>query len=238
MMTVHSVSKTIGRRPIVQNVSFEVGDGRITGFVGPNGAGKSTTMRIMLGLTGAGSGVTRFDGVEYRRVPVPLAAVGSLIDARALIPDLRTRHVLDHCARTQDMAPRTSELLERVGLADAMDRRVRHLSLGMRQRLGIAVALLGAPGNLVLDEPLNGLDPDGIHWLRGLLRDLRSQGCAILLSSHIVSELALVVDDIVVMVEGRVVATGPLSELAAARGGTLEDVYRDVVAAGTAGVRR
>lgn len=215
MITVQNVSRTIGNRTIVNDVSFTVPDGSITGFVGPNGAGKSTTMRIMLGLTHADAGVAHFDGVEYRHLPTPLSHVGSLLDARGLIPKLRAREVLDYCARTQGLALAAQELLELVGLADAGDRRVANLSLGMRQRLGIAVALIGSPRNLVLDEPLNGLDPTGIAWLRDMLRRLRAQGRAILLSSHIISELALIADDIVVLAEGRVVLAGPLSALAA-----------------------
>ncbi len=215
MITVQSVSKTIGNQPIVQDVSFTVRDGSIMGFVGPNGAGKSTTMRIMLGLTRADSGGADFDGLRYRDAAVPLGLVGSLLDARALIPNLRAREVLDYCARTQRVTVETQELLEMVGLADAGQRRVARLSLGMRQRLGIAVALIASPRNLVLDEPLNGLDPDGISWLRDLLLGLRSRGCAILLSSHIISELALIADDITVIADGRIVLSGALNDLAA-----------------------
>lgn len=215
MITVQNVSKTMGVRPIVQDVSFSVPDGSITGFVGPNGAGKSTTMRIMLGLTRPDTGTAHFDGVRYRDLPVPLRQVGSLLDARTLIPNLRAGELLEYCARTQCVRPRTAELLELVGLADAGSKRVSHLSLGMRQRLGIAAALIASPQHLVLDEPLNGLDPSGIGWLRDLLRSLRSQGCAILLSSHIITELALMADDIILIDHGRIVLQGPLTALAA-----------------------
>lgn len=215
MITVQNVSKTMGDRPIVQDVSFTVPNGSITGFVGPNGAGKSSTMRIMLGLTLADAGSARFDGIDYRRAKEPLRLVGSLLDARGLIPNLKTHQVLDYCALTQGVASDTQALLELVGLADAGSRRVAHLSLGMRQRLGVAVALIASPENLVLDEPLNGLDPTGIVWLRDLLRTLRDQGCSILLSSHIVSELALIADDILIIAEGRIVLTGSLTDLAA-----------------------
>lgn len=214
MITVEKVSKTIGSRPVVENVSFTVPDGTITGFVGPNGAGKSTTMRIMLGLIRADSGIARFDGIDYRHLPVPLRQVGSLLDARGLMPNLRAREVLDYCARTQGIRPRTGELLEQVGLGGAATKRVAHLSLGMRQRLGIAVALIASPRHLVLDEPLNGLDPTGIGWLRDLLRQLRSDGCAILLSSHIITELALIADDVVIIAHGSIVLSGPLTTLA------------------------
>lgn len=215
MITVQNVSKAIASRAIVQDVSFTVPNGSITGFVGPNGAGKTTTMRVALGLTRADSGDVRFDGVEYRDLPMPLQQVGSLLDARWLIPNLRAREVLDYSARTQGVRPRSNDLLALVGLADAGHRRVSQLSLGMRQRLGIAVALIASPRHLILDEPLNGLDPTGIAWLRDLLRRLRSEGCAVLLSSHIITELALIADDIVVIAGGRIVRTGPLSQLVA-----------------------
>ncbi|HWV50382.1 MAG TPA: ATP-binding cassette domain-containing protein [Microbacterium sp.] len=215
MITVQNISKTIGKRPIVHDVSFAVPDGSITGFVGPNGAGKTTTMRLMLGLTRSDAGSARFDGLPYRDLPSPLVVVGSLLDARGLLPHLRVREVLEYCARTQNLPSRTRELLDLVGLIDAEHRRVADLSLGMRQRLGLAVALLGSPRNLVLDEPVNGLDPTGIAWLRDVLRHLRSEGCAILLSSHIISELALIADDAVVLNRGRIVLSGPVSALAA-----------------------
>ncbi|MEJ1092764.1 ATP-binding cassette domain-containing protein [Microbacterium istanbulense] len=214
MITFENVSKTIGHRPIIVDVSFVVPDGRVTGFVGPNGAGKSTSMRVALGLTSAQQGQALFDGRDYRSLRLPLREVGSLLDARWLMPNLRARDVLDYCARTQGVTPRSTSLLALVGLADAGDRRVGQLSLGMRQRLGIAVALLGSPRHLILDEPLNGLDPGGIAWLRDLIRQLRDEGVGILLSSHIVSELALIADNIVVINKGRIVLDGTLDELA------------------------
>lgn len=215
MITFENVTKTIGNRSIVEDVSFVVPDGRVTGFVGPNGAGKSTLMRVALALTSAQRGQALFDGRNYRDLPVPLREVGSLLDARWLMPNLRAREVLDYCARTQGVTPRSTSLLALVGLADAGERRVGQLSLGMRQRLGIAVALLGSPHHLILDEPLNGLDPSGIAWLRDLLRQLRDEGVGILLSSHIVSELALIADNIVLINNGRIVLNGTLDELAA-----------------------
>jgi ABC-2 type transport system ATP-binding protein len=215
MITFENVSKTISGRAIIEDVSFVVRDGSITGFVGPNGAGKSTSMRVALGLTTAQRGQARFDGRHYHDLRVPLREVGSLLDARWLMPNLRARDVLDYCARTQGIAPRSKSLLALVGLAGAAERRVGQLSLGMRQRLGIAVALIGSPRHLILDEPLNGLDPSGIAWLRDLLRQLRDEGAGILLSSHIVSELALIADNIVVINRGRIVLDGTLSGLAA-----------------------
>lgn len=214
MITFENVSKTIGHRPIIEDVSFVVPDGLVTGFVGPNGSGKSTSMRVALGLTSAQHGQALFDGRDYRSLRLPLREVGSLLDARWLMPNLRARDVLDYCARTQGVTPRSTSLLALVGLADAGDRRVGQLSLGMRQRLGIAVALLGSPRHLILDEPLNGLDPGGIAWLRDLIRQLRDEGVGILLSSHIVSELALIADNIVVINKGRIVLDGTLDELA------------------------
>ncbi|MFC6356536.1 ABC transporter ATP-binding protein [Luethyella okanaganae] len=215
MITFENVSKAIGGRAIIEDVSFVVPDGSITGFVGPNGAGKSTSMRVALGLTAAQRGQARFDGRHYRDLRAPLREVGSLLDARWLMPNLRARDVLDYCARTQGVSPRSTSLLALVGLADAAERRVGQLSLGMRQRLGIAVALIGSPRHLILDEPLNGLDPTGIAWLRDLLRQLRGEGVGILLSSHIVSELALIADNIVVISKGRIVLDGTLEALAA-----------------------
>lgn len=214
MITVQNITKKLGNHPVVSDVSFTVPDGSITGFVGPNGAGKSTTMRMMLGLTSADAGTARFDGVSYRDLPVPFRQVGSMLDARVLFPNLRARDVVEYCARSQGIQPRTKELLDLVGLTGAESKRVAHLSLGMRQRLGIAVALVASPNHLVLDEPLNGLDPSGIAWMRDILRQLRSEGCAILLSSHIISELAIIADDIVVITEGHVVLSGPLTDLA------------------------
>lgn len=215
MITFENVSTTIGGRAILDDVSFTVPEGGVTGFVGPNGAGKSTTMRVALGLATAQHGQALIDGRRYRDLRSPLSEVGSLLDARWLMPTLRSRDVLDYAARTQGITPRSAELLALVGLADAADRRVSQLSLGMRQRLGIAVALLGSPRHLILDEPLNGLDPTGIAWLRELLRHLRDEGVGILLSSHIVNELALVADTLVVITRGRIVLTGTLDELAA-----------------------
>ncbi len=215
MIAFENVTKTIGDRRILDDVSFTVADGRVTGFVGPNGAGKSTSMRVALGLTSAQRGQVLFDGRRYRDLRMPLREVGSLLDARWLMPNLRARDVLDYCARTQGIVPQSTRLLDLVGIGDASDRRVGHLSLGMRQRLGIAVALLGSPTHLILDEPLNGLDPSGIAWLRDLLRHLRGEGVGILLSSHVVSELALVADDLVVISGGRIVLTGTFDELSA-----------------------
>ncbi len=215
VITFENVSKHIGDRVILDNVSFVVPDGKVTGFVGPNGAGKSTTMRVALGLTAAQRGRVLVDGLHYRDLRAPLREVGSLLDARWLMPHLRASDLLDYCARTQGIEPRSFALLRLVGLAEAGRRRVGHLSLGMRQRLGIAVALIGSPHHLILDEPLNGLDPGGISWLRGFLGHLRDEGVGILLSSHVVSELALIADDIVVISKGRVVTTGSLDELAA-----------------------
>lgn len=215
MITFENVSKSVGARRLLDDVSFAVPRGRITGFVGPNGAGKSTTMRVALGLTSAQTGRVLFDGRPYRSLRAPLREVGSLLDARWLMPHLRTRDVLDYVARTQGLRPDSAALLAMTGLSDAADRRVRHLSLGMRQRLGIAVALIGSPRYLVLDEPLNGLDPGGIAWLRDTLLRLRAAGVGIMLSSHIVSELALIADDVVVIDRGRIVLTGTLDDLAA-----------------------
>ncbi|MGG7507517.1 ATP-binding cassette domain-containing protein [Plantibacter sp. YIM 135249] len=214
MITFETVSRAIGNRPIIEDISFVVPTGRVSGFAGPNGAGKSTSMRVALGLTSAQRGHALIDGRNYRDLRVPLREVGSLLDARWLMPNLRARDLLDYCARTQGVTPRSTSPLDLVGLADAGERRVGQLSLGMRQRLGIGVALLGSPHHLILDEPLNGLDPSGIAWRRDLLRQLREEGVGILLSSRIVSELTLIADNIVLINKGRIVLNGTLDELA------------------------
>ena len=225
MITVRNVTKSVRSTSILHDVTFTARDGAVTGLIGPNGAGKTTTLRISLGLTRPDSGHVQFDGCDYRDLDPPLCAVGSVLDARSLPPRMRAADVLTYCAHTQGVAPDAERRLVHVGLDGAGRTRVASLSLGMRQRLSIAVALLGNPRNLILDEPLNGLDPGGIAWLRRLLTRLRDDGCAILLSSHIISELALVADDVVVIDAGRVRVRANL----AAAGTSLDDIYRDAV---------
>ncbi|MFF2773903.1 ATP-binding cassette domain-containing protein [Streptomyces sp. NPDC058052] len=213
---VEGLHKRFGATRALDGMSFEVRPGRVTGFVGPNGAGKSTTMRVVLGLDTPDAGRALVGGRPYRSLAEPLCRLGSLLDAGALQPS-RTAH--DHLlwlAHTQGLsAGRVGRVLARVGLADAARRRAGGFSLGMRQRLGIAAALLGDPPALMLDEPFNGLDPEGIRWIRALLTSLAAEGRAVLVSSHLMSELEGVADHLVVVGRGRVVADTGVRELLA-----------------------
>ncbi|WP_121252127.1 ABC transporter ATP-binding protein [Nocardioides ferulae] len=220
MITVESLTKRYGGVKAVDDVSFTAHPGRVTGFLGPNGAGKSTTMRIMVGLTPPTSGDATFDGRRFAELPNPGLEVGVLLDASAQHAGRTGREILGVAAQTMGL-PRTrvGELLDLVSLTEAeADRRVRHYSLGMRQRLGIATALIGDPEVLVLDEPANGLDPAGIRWMRDLLRGYADQGGTVLLSSHLLHEIEVVADDLVVIGQGRIVAQGTKAELLAAAG--------------------
>jgi len=219
----------------VHDVSFTAEPGRVLGLLGPNGAGKSTTLQVLLGLARASSGTAAFDGRPYAELEHPAQVVGALLDAGGLHPGRTGRdHLRVLAAASRLPAGRVDEVLATVGMTPAADRRVRTYSLGMRQRLGIASALLGRPRVLVLDEPANGLDPAGMRWLRELLRAFAEDGGTVLLASHVLGEVAQVADDLVVIGQGRVVAAGPLGELVTDR--SLEDVYLDLTAA-TEGVR-
>lgn len=220
MITVESLSKSYGSFTAVDDVSFTAEPGRVTGFLGPNGAGKSTTMRVMVGLTQPGSGEVRVLGRRFADLPDPGREVGVLLDASAQHAGRTGREILTIAALTMGL-PRTrvDEMLERVSLTpDEASRRVRNYSLGMRQRLGIGTALLGNPEVLILDEPANGLDPAGIRWMRDLLRDFADQGGTVLLSSHLLHEIEVIADDIVVIGNGRIVAQGTKEELLAGAG--------------------
>jgi ABC-2 type transport system ATP-binding protein len=220
MISVTSLTKRYGAHTAVNDVSFECAPGTVTGFLGPNGAGKSTTMRMITGLTPPTAGESMVAGKPYRQLPNPAREVGVLLDASAQHPGRTGREVLTLSARTQGMGQaRVDELLSLVGLAGpAAKRRVRGYSLGMRQRLGIAHAFLGDPRVLILDEPANGLDPEGIFWMRGLLRDFADRGGTVLLSSHLLREVEAVADRLVVIGGGRIVANGTKEELLAAGG--------------------
>jgi ABC-2 type transport system ATP-binding protein len=220
MIDVQQLGKRYGRHVAVADVSFSCPPGTITGFLGPNGAGKSTTMRMICGLTRPSSGSSTVAGVPYVRLPNPARQVGLLLDASAQHSGRSGRETLVVAAQTMGVARRRAdELLELVGLTGAaVNRRVGGYSLGMRQRLGIAQALLGEPGILVLDEPANGLDPEGILWMRGLLRDFADGGGTVLLSSHLLHEVEEVADRLVVISGGRVVAQGAVADLLAAGG--------------------
>lgn len=211
MITVTSLTKTYGRAvTAVDDVSFSAATGRVTGFLGPNGAGKSTTLRIMVGLGQATSGTATIDGRLFTDLPNPGREVGVLLDTSAQHAGRTGREVLTLAQRTMGMPRgRVEEMLGLVGLtAVEADRRVRHYSLGMRQRLGIGAALLGDPQVLILDEPANGLDPAGIRWMRDLLRRHADRGGTVLLSSHLLHEIEVVADDLVVIGHGRIVAQG------------------------------
>jgi ABC-2 type transport system ATP-binding protein len=220
VITVENVTKRYGAFTAVENVTFSAEPGRVTGFLGPNGAGKSTTMRVLVGLTPPTTGAARVLGRRFAELPNPGLEVGVLLDASAQHAGRTGREVLALAARTMGLPRgRVDEMVDLVGLtADEASRRVRDYSLGMRQRLGIAHALLGDPEVLVLDEPANGLDPAGIRWMRDLLRGFADRGATVLLSSHLLHEIEVVADDLVVIGHGRIVAAGPKKELLAGAG--------------------
>jgi ABC-2 type transport system ATP-binding protein len=220
MLTIESLTKRYGRgAPAVDAVTFTCRPGTVTGFLGPNGAGKSTTLRMLTGLTPPTSGAATVGGVRYADLPNPGRVVGVMLDASAQHAGRTGRETLRLAASILDVpARRADEMLERVGLAGAESRRVRGYSLGMRQRLGIGAALLGDPLALVLDEPANGLDPEGIRWMRGLLREFADGGGTVLLSSHLLPEVEATADRLVVIGGGRIVAQGALDELLAGSG--------------------
>jgi ABC-2 type transport system ATP-binding protein len=213
-IVVDQVTKTYGDRTVVDSLSFEARPGRVTGFLGPNGSGKSTTMKIMLDLAEADQGSVTVAGARYRDLHDPTAVVGALLEANAFHPGRSGRNHLRILADAAGVPhDRVDEVLGQVGLDDAADRRVGAYSLGMRQRLGFAGAVLGHPPVLVLDEPANGLDPMGIHEMREMLRSLAANGCTVLVSSHLLAEVELLADDLVVINRGRLVASGTLAEL-------------------------
>jgi ABC-2 type transport system ATP-binding protein len=220
MITIQSLTKSYNGFTAVDDVSFTARPGRVTGFLGPNGAGKSTTMRVMVGLTPPTSGSVTISGRRFGDLPNPGREVGVLLDASAQHAGRTGREILTIAQRTMGIpAGRVEAMLHRVSLTDAeAARRVRHYSLGMRQRLGIAAALIGDPEVLVLDEPANGLDPAGIRWMRDLLRDFAADGGTVLLSSHLLHEIETIADDIVVIGNGRIVASGTKAELLAGAG--------------------
>ena len=217
---VAGLRKRFGAHTALDGMSFVVRPGRVTGFVGPNGAGKSTTMRVILGLDAADSGTALIDGLPYQRLRRPLSRVGALLDAAALQPGRSARNHLLWLAHSQGLgARRVDEVVAQAGLETVVGRKAGGFSLGMRQRLGIAAALLGDPPILLLDEPFNGLDPEGIVWIRGFLKQLAAQGRAVLVSSHLMSELEGCADHVVVAGRGRVIADASVAELIAGASG-------------------
>jgi ABC-2 type transport system ATP-binding protein len=228
-IAVRGLRKSFSRHVAVEDVSFTVNDGRVVGLLGPNGAGKTTTIRMLLGLAAPDAGDALIHGQSYRDLPDPARTVGAVLDAGGLHPGRTGRDHLRISAAQVDASPdRVESVLDEVDLRTAADRRISGYSLGMRQRLALASALLGEPSILVLDEPANGLDPAGMHWLRAYIRAFADAGGAVLLSSHVLSEVALVADDIVVIAQGRVAAAGDLASTVAAHGGSLESFYLDL----------
>jgi ABC-2 type transport system ATP-binding protein len=216
MIEVRDLCKSYGDKVAVDHLSFTVHPGTITGFLGPNGAGKSTTMRLILGLDRPTSGTATIDGRRYAELTKPLCVVGALLDAGAAHPGRSAYDHLLYLAQTQAIPTRrVDEVIDLVGLHDVARDRVGGFSLGMRQRLGIAAALLGDPQVLILDEPVNGLDPDGIFWFRSMLKYLAGQGRTILVSSHLMSEMAQTADNLVVIGRGRLVAEASTEEFIA-----------------------
>ncbi|HEY6890522.1 MAG TPA: ATP-binding cassette domain-containing protein [Solirubrobacter sp.] len=213
MIEVESLTKRYGETVAVDDLTFSVEPGQVTGFVGPNGSGKSTTMRAILGLDTPDAGSARIGGRPYAELAHPLREVGALLDANGVHPGLRGVDHLRWLADSNALAPgRIPEVLTLVGLTGVAGRRIGTYSLGMRQRLGIAAALLGDPPVLLFDEPVNGLDPEGIRWIRGLLRSLAAEGRAVLVSSHLMSELEDTADHLIVIGRGRLIADTTVSD--------------------------
>ena len=213
MIEAHHLSKRYSSRLAVDDLSFTVRPGKVTGFLGPNGAGKSTTMRLLLGLDRPDRGQARIDGRTYRDLKCPLTAVGALLEAQAVHPGRSARNHLRCLAQTHGLPPRrVDEVIALTGLASVAGKRVRGFSLGMRQRLGIAAALLGDPLVLLLDEPVNGLDPEGVLWIRTLMKQLAAEGRTVLVSSHLMNEMAVTADHLIVIGRGRLLADCPVAE--------------------------
>jgi ABC-2 type transport system ATP-binding protein len=214
MIHARTLTKRFGARTAVDGIDFTVRPGQVTGFLGPNGAGKSSTMRMIVGLDRPTHGEVDVNGRAYRRHRAPLREVGVLLDAKAVHPGRTARNHLLALGATHGIgAARVGEVVELAGLDSVADRRVGSFSLGMGQRLGIAAALLGDPATIILDEPVNGLDPEGVLWVRTLLRQLAAEGRTVLLSSHLMSEMAQTADHLIVLGRGRILADAPLRDL-------------------------
>ena len=225
MIEVRDLTKRYGSTLAVDTLSFDVRPGMVTGFLGPNGSGKSTTMRLILGLDTPNAGEARIGGRRYRDLRWPLREVGALLEAKAFHPG-RSAHAHLHALAASNGIDRrrVDEVLDLVGLAGAARKRAGTFSLGMTQRLGIAAALLGDPPVLLLDEPVNGLDPAGIHWIRDMLKSLAGQGRAVFVSSHLISEIALMAEHLVVIGQGQLLADTSVAELSAGAA-SLEDAF-------------
>jgi ABC-2 type transport system ATP-binding protein len=216
VITIEGLTKRFGPVTAVDDLSFQVDQGTVVGFLGPNGAGKTTTLRTLLGLVTPTAGTAEIDGRPYRGLPDPIRHVGAVLEASSFHPGRSARNHLRVVATAAGLPyARADEVLDQVGLAGAARRRVGGFSLGMRQRLALAAALLGDPQVLILDEPANGLDPEGVHWLRGLLRQLADEGRTVLVSSHVLAEVAQTVDQVVIIAAGRLVTQSTLAALTA-----------------------
>lgn len=216
MISVEGLTKRFGSKLAIDDLSFEVQPGRVTGFLGPNGSGKSTTMRCMVDLDRPQAGTVRFSGRCYQDIVDPVTSIGALLDASYVHPGRSARHHLEWLAISNHLdRTRVSEVLELVGLTEVAHRRVKTYSLGMKQRLGLAATMLGDPEVIILDEPANGLDPEGIRWMRDMLKYLAGQGRAVLVSSHQLSEIALMAEDLVVIGRGRLIAQEPARDFIA-----------------------
>ena len=228
---VRDLTKTFGRVTAVRGMSFTAPAGKVTGFLGPNGSGKTTTLRIVLGLVREDAGAALIGGVPYGRLLRPRQTVGAMLEATGFHPGRRARDHLRVIAGAAGIpGRRVDEVLAQVGLTPAARRRVREFSLGMRQRLGLATALLGDPRVLLLDEPANGLDPAGIAWLRGLLRSQADEGRTVIVASHVLSEVAQTVDHVVIVSTGQVRFAGPLDEIGSTSN-ALESAFLKLTAA-------
>lgn len=216
MITAEGLSKRYGAKTAVNNISFTVRPGQVTGFLGPNGAGKSTTMRMIVGLDSPSDGSVTVNGKPYAAHKAPLREVGALLDAKAVHTGRSAQNHLLAMAATHGIgAKRVHEVIELTGLQSVAKKRVGGFSLGMGQRLGIAAALLGDPATLILDEPVNGLDPEGVLWVRQLVRSLAAEGRTVFLSSHLMSEMALTADHIIVLGRGQIIADAPVADIVA-----------------------
>ena len=225
VIELRELTKRYGGRTAVDKLTVTIQPGVVTGFLGPNGSGKSTTMRMILGLDAPGHGEALIGGVRYADLKRPLQTVGALLDAGAFHPGRSGRAHLSALAASNDLpGSRVEHVLRVVGLSEAASRRAGTYSLGMRQRLGVAVALLGDPGVLLLDEPVNGLDPEGIRWIRDLLRGLAAEGRTVFVSSHLIAEMALTADRLVVIGRGRLLADTTVAEMSAGSA-SLEDAF-------------
>jgi ABC-2 type transport system ATP-binding protein len=225
MIEARGLVKRYGSTTAVDHLSFDVRPGTVTGFLGPNGAGKSTTMRMIIGLDRPDAGTAKVNGQAYHELRWPLREVGALLEAKAFHPGRSARAHLTALAVSNGIPRRrVNDVLEITGLQQVADRRAGKFSLGMAQRLGIAAALLGDPGVLILDEPVNGLDPEGIRWIRGLLKTLAGHGRAVLVSSHLISEVAQTADQLIVIGQGRLLAQTTVAELSASSS-SLEEAF-------------